>query len=495
MKISLLILSLLAAAWAVQAQPPDTLWTHEFADLYDASATGVVPSFSDGLALVGWQEFAPADTYAVVFPEDMLVVQTDATGNPEWTFRIANDGDTTYEGIAICRTQDSAYVALGQRSYRGERASYGDPLLIKLDRNGEELWRRSYRYQPQCYAQTLTVMNDGTILMGANLQIFHENDPLCTNNLFLADVNPANGDTLWTRQWRGYQCERLIQAAIATSDGGCLLTAADCPPGPYFCDQMIIKLNAQGGEDWERIDEAASAFGRVCLAEVGDGYVAGTNFYSITRLEKLSFSGQTEWLQPYEVETQRIEQPKAVAAAPDGGYYVACEAQLYASQRTAPVLIKTDAQGNMEWRMIADLATGNNSPAFCLTAEGQPVFAGNSFVPRAYQPGHMWMIEYGWPNSAATDRSALPKTAALEPNYPNPFNPTTDIAFDIPRAGKVTITVHDMLGRTVATLTNDVMTAGHHVVPFDGSRLPSGMYFCRLQTAGTTCSQKMVLLK
>jgi hypothetical protein len=105
MKTALLMFSFLAAALLSQAQPPDTLWTHDYPELHQASATGVVPSFDGGLVIVGWQEFPPADTFAVVFPEDMIAMQTDARGNPEWTFRLANAADTTYKGIAICRTR------------------------------------------------------------------------------------------------------------------------------------------------------------------------------------------------------------------------------------------------------------------------------------------------------------------------------------------------------------------------------------------------------
>lgn len=494
MKSALLLLLVLSLSVSSHSQPtpPDTLWTHDYPGLNRASATSVVSSFDGGLVFVGWQEFQPADTFALI-PEDMIVMQTDATGNPEWEFRIASAGDTTYQGIEICRSQDSAYITLTQRYYR-DTGWKADLLLVKLDRNGQQIWRQSYHYQDQTFARTLAVMNDGTYLVGGNLQIFHEDDPLCTNNLFMADVE-TDGDTVWTRIWHGDQCERLVNYAIATSDGGCLLLGADCPRGPYFCNPLVIKLDAQGNTEWERMDSQDSDYGRACVAEASDGYIVGRNYYSITQLEKLNFAGQTQWVQSYEVETQRIEQPSAVVQAADGGYLIACEAQLYASQRTAPVLTKTDAQGIMQWRIIADLTTGNNSPGFCRTPEGNLVFAGNSYVPRSYDPGHLWMEKYGWPSAAAAEDAALLETVALYPNYPNPFNPTTEIAFDLPRTTPVKITVYDILGQQIATLTDGVISAGHHTVQFDGSSSPSGMYFCRLQTPEVTQSRKMMLLK
>jgi hypothetical protein len=493
MKPALLLLSLLGLSLLCFSQPaPDTLWTHEYPDMERARATGVVPSFDGGLVVVGWQEFAPADTFAMT-PVDMIVVKTDATGNPQWEYRIASAGDTTYQGVAICRSADSAYVVLSQRYYRTP-TGMADFLLVKLDRSGALVWRRDYHYQDQAFARTLALMNDGTYLVGANEQIIVDNDHLCTNNLFVADVN-ASGDTVWTRIWRGDQCERLVHYTIATRDGGCLILGADCPPGPYWCHQLVLKLDSQGNTQWERMDPTSMDYFRVCAVEVSDGYAIGTNYYSITQLEKLDLSGQTLWLQPYEVETQRIEQPQDVAEAPDGGFFIASQAQLEASQRTAPVIIKTDAQGNLQWRIIADLTTGNNVGAFCQTPEGDLVFAGNSFVPRTYDWGHLWMEKYGWPNAAATEDAAMLETIALYPSYPNPFNPITEIAYDLPRTTRVSITVYDVLGQQIATLADGIISAGHHMVQFDGSSMPSGMYFCRLQTEEVTQSRKMMLLK
>ncbi len=84
---------------------------------------------------------------------------------------------------------------------------------------------------------------------------------------------------------------------------------------------------------------------------------------------------------------------------------------------------------------------------------------------------------------------------ALWQNYPNPFNPETNIEFDMPEAGFVSLTVFNISGQKVATIANNTMDAGRHVVSFRGSELPSGLYFYRLQVNGFTAQQKMVLMK
>jgi hypothetical protein len=79
--------------------------------------------------------------------------------------------------------------------------------------------------------------------------------------------------------------------------------------------------------------------------------------------------------------------------------------------------------------------------------------------------------------------------------YPNPFNPSTRIEFTIPNAGKVSLKVYDVLGREVAVLVDETLIARDHVVVLDGSDLPSGIYFARLEAAGVSQTRKMVLLK
>ncbi|NBC27707.1 MAG: T9SS type A sorting domain-containing protein [Bacteroidetes bacterium] len=90
----------------------------------------------------------------------------------------------------------------------------------------------------------------------------------------------------------------------------------------------------------------------------------------------------------------------------------------------------------------------------------------------------------------------LPEQFRLNPNYPNPFNPSTTISYEVPRSAPVTIQVFDMLGREVSTLVDESRhTAGSFTIQFDASGLSSGVYFTRLETAGKTFIQKMSLIK
>ena len=104
-----------------------------------------------------------------------------------------------------------------------------------------------------------------------------------------------------------------------------------------------------------------------------------------------------------------------------------------------------------------------------------------------------WMVE-GWGEQLIVE-SSLPSQYSLEQNYPNPFNPETTIEFALPEAGKVTVSVFNVAGQEVARLAEGQMNAGWHSLEWNAEHLPSGMYFCRLQSNEFSEVKKMMLLK
>jgi len=94
----------------------------------------------------------------------------------------------------------------------------------------------------------------------------------------------------------------------------------------------------------------------------------------------------------------------------------------------------------------------------------------------------------------------LPMRTRLHPCRPNPFNPSTTLAFDLHRPGRVSLDVHDAAGRRIARLVDEPMSAGSHVAEWDGRGddgrpVPSGVYFARLVADTIVDTRRMLLLK
>ena len=101
-------------------------------------------------------------------------------------------------------------------------------------------------------------------------------------------------------------------------------------------------------------------------------------------------------------------------------------------------------------------------------------------------------------NNKATgirERQPRPAGFSLSQNYPNPFNPSTEIHYSLQGSSRIRMSVIDPAGREVAVLADGVRGAGEHRVSFSGDGLPSGIYFCRLQSNAGVVTQKMVLQK
>ncbi len=94
------------------------------------------------------------------------------------------------------------------------------------------------------------------------------------------------------------------------------------------------------------------------------------------------------------------------------------------------------------------------------------------------------------------EESAVPDFILYQ-NYPNPFNPSTKIKFSVSglKAGFVVLKIYDIAGREVALLVNGKIASGEHELTFDGSGLPSGVYFARLTAGNKTSVRRMFLIK
>ena len=83
----------------------------------------------------------------------------------------------------------------------------------------------------------------------------------------------------------------------------------------------------------------------------------------------------------------------------------------------------------------------------------------------------------------------------LAQNFPNPFNPSTVIAYSIPASSNVIVTVYNVLGELIRTLVNENQEAGIYKVNFDAGSLSNGVYFYKIQAGNFASTKKMLLLK
>lgn len=128
----------------------------------------------------------------------------------------------------------------------------------------------------------------------------------------------------------------------------------------------------------------------------------------------------------------------------------------------------------------------------------EDVVAGRTYYYKLADEDYEGNMRYHGPVFAAA--GARPMAYKLSPNYPNPFNPSTAIGYEIPEAGRVTLTIYNVLGQEVRSLVDVHQEAGSHTVMWDskdngGHYLNSGVYFYTLKAGDFTQTRKMVLMR
>ncbi|HRE40973.1 MAG TPA: T9SS type A sorting domain-containing protein [Ignavibacteria bacterium] len=136
-------------------------------------------------------------------------------------------------------------------------------------------------------------------------------------------------------------------------------------------------------------------------------------------------------------------------------------------------------------------------PAFALRVEFE---SGSNYKESVFNSGIALVSEIVntenlTSNSENTTKKNIEDTFFKAKNFPNPFNPTTKITFFLPESSNVTLTVYDRIGREVQVVLDQSLSAGEHTVDFNGSGLPSGIYFYRIKSFERTEVFKMMMAK
>ena len=134
----------------------------------------------------------------------------------------------------------------------------------------------------------------------------------------------------------------------------------------------------------------------------------------------------------------------------------------------------------------------DTNPTFTINAQF------GSIDPVSY---YTWDYDLRQPTDVQqVDMPTVPDEFSLEQNYPNPFNPTTEIIYTLPKETEVTFTIYNTIGQKMATLVSEKQAAGKYRVRWlgldqNGNKLPTGIYFYRLDAGVFTSTKKMLLVK
>jgi len=258
-------------------------------------------------------------------------------------------------------------------------------------------------------------------------------------------------------------------------------------------DSLWTRIYGFGGPSGESFDRA------FCISESDDNnYVVSGKTYrngiSACLLMKLDTYGDTIWTRDYHEPGSEDMYARSVDLAFDGGFIMAGHSGSFNSSDW--LIIRTDSDGNTIWTInYGDSIPDDFAYSIAQVSDGGYIVVGVSNYDNNGSDCVLMKIESDHTKIREIGDPKLPEKYLLTQNYPNPFNTSTTFEYGLFEMGHVKINIYDLLGRTIETLIDDEMQAGHHQIIWDASNNSSGIYFYRMEAGDLKQTKKMILLK
>lgn len=316
-----------------------------------------------------------------------------------------------------------------------------------------------------------------------------------TGNYFYGCRAWGNSDDGWDGYLRGADDVTTILENCWTWGNGYLKDGSD--PGPQ-ANGNGFKMGGGDNSNRDRLMHHATLIRCVAFGNKSKGFDQNNNLGSMTLINCTGFDNQVANYRIQRVlnpgQTLTIKNSVSFQGAVQLGSFAAQEANSW----LPPFVVTADDFLSLD---MAQAAAPRKPDGSLPDIDFLHLAPGSDLIDAG--------VDLGYPfNGLAPDLGAfesdyvtsvsdisLPGDFRLLPNYPNPFNPSTTIAYELPRLAWVKIKVYDMLGRAVAELVNSPQEAGFHTMVWQAEQLPSGVYYLRLTAGNFSAAQKLMLVR
>ncbi len=465
-----------------------------------------------------------------------------------WTYEAAYGGSGDDVARAVLETLNGNYLLVGYSTSSGSGTA--DGCLIEVAPHSEQVWQKFVDLGGEEHFLDAVQLNNGDLIIVGNIIPQGSDKP--DGLIVRCD---STGQVIWSRIYGGSESEDLRSVA-ADPTGNLVAVGTTASFGHGAQDVWVVKFNADGDTVWVRTfggtnkdygrDVVVDAHGNMAVSACSyfmgspDVYMlylqpnAATTWirsfgtggwdegYGVTLLGEITVfvgymftgwsyshdmlavamnaSGDTVWTGHY--GTVIDDYAYAAATTHDGYILLAGEKRLSQSRPRDAICAKIDAQGKQLW--LKEFAHDGSEFFYDVmeTRTGHYLFVG--FTTSFGNGGQDFYLVKTDPDGGVTGIEAnasftVPEQIALLPNYPNPFNPSTHVRFELPREAHVVVRVKNLRGRVVRTLFSGSANAGSHDLLWDGrnelqQEVPSGLYICTLRVNGEAVATRKMLL-
>ncbi|MBU0517609.1 SBBP repeat-containing protein [bacterium] len=465
-------------------------WIH---DLELDNDGNIIVTGSCGVALYWW---------------DFVTIKYSPDGTELWTASYNGPGDLSdlYPSLAI---DEEGNIFISGESY-GDSTAGKDIATIKYDADGNELWVQ--RYDAGGMGDW---SNDIAVDVDGNVFVTGTSAPVAGSYDITTIKYDTGGSEQWVAQYDGSMNDTDIGRALTVDgDGNTYVTGSILATGEYF-DYVTIKYDNDGNEVWTRNYGDPFHSGDIPAAitvnDAGDVYVTGTNFNGHAQnylTIKYSSDGFQQWTAQYDNNgSYGNDEVKDITLDSEGNIYITGWSDGYGTMKDYAT-VKYSPEGEEIWVARFDGALHYDTGIALVVDDDDYVYVtGHSITDSTWTDFLTVKYDQVIVGVESDSPAFLPELFQVNA-YPNPFNPTTTITFDLPVASTITLNVYDINGRNVGTkhashLHNvgfgesdlQFYTPGSHSITFDASGLASGVYLYRMEAGEFIGSGKMVLLK
>jgi len=306
---------------------------------------------------------------------DILLIKTDANGNLQWAKTYGGTSDNDY-AYSVQQTSDGGYIVTGITYSFG--AGGGDFFLIKTDANGNVSWAKTYGRTGEDRAYSVRQTSDGGYIVAGYTNSFGAGGI----DIFLIKTD-ANGNVSWAKTYGGTG-DDIARSVQQTSDGGYILAGETYSFGAGGIDIFLIKTDANGNVSWAKTYGGTGDDTARSVRQTSDGgyIVAGyTNSFGAGGrdifLIKTDANGNVSWAKTYGGTGN--DHAFSIQQTSDGGYIVAGETRSFGAGSWDVFLVKTDANGNIQWAKTYGGTNSDWAQSVQQTSDGGYIVASATF--------------------------------------------------------------------------------------------------------------------
>jgi len=444
--------------------------------------------------------------------KDFLLVHYDADGNEQWRATYSGSANFIDEFYKIL-IDDQGYIYVGGVTNKKVSGKMNqDIILIKYNTSGDTVWTRIYdSAQPKSTEKTDNFVDmhldpNGDLVVSASAHIRAD---WVLGDLFGALIlkYDLSGKMLFDSLYVVEGGSAEVDASGLDADGNIFLYVH----GKNNLEHGILKFDNNGAFKTKMIFEPDSSSWKYLTRGFTVDATGNATFVARVQVINKWPGAWANFTVSYNKEGQLRWQHRSPTRGPiEGGdkfvhFNIQHDASgnVYTTQKDGDYLVieKFNSSGKIVWTVKDDTLTdrsGGNFLGVCaLTVDND----GHIFVAHTLRSNYIdyiRTIEFDSNIPTEINRTAIQhilQKLQLYQNYPNPFNPQTKIGFTLTAPTPVNLSIYDVLGRKITTLVKGIEPIGFHHVNFDGSNLPSGIYYCQLKSGSTTLTRKMLLIK